>query len=243
MPDQRTPRKQEIADELEKAITGGRLKPGERLPSEAALMKMHDASRTTIRDALAMLRDAGLTESISGSGVYVRKHQPVRRVANARLSPGRWGGGRPMWESGDRPRPEDVTTQEVPAPEAVAGTLGIPAGSPVLLRTEVRRVEGRPVERSRAHVPIALIAEDDRDSGDDTWLLLARTGHAPVETREEVRGRMPAAIERTALGVPSGVPVLLLAVTAFDSDGRPVEVAEVLLDASQWILEYNRIRG
>lgn len=242
MPEQRTPRKVEIAEGLERAISGGKLKPGERLPSEAALMSEHEASRTTIRDALAILRDAGLTESRSGSGVYVRSHQPQRRIANDRLSSGRWGGGRSVWESGERPRPEDVTTQEVPAPEAVAATLGIPAGSPVVLRTELRRVEGRPVERSRSHVPAELLREDDRDSIEPVHELLARAGHAPVDTREEVRGRMPAAIERSALGVPSGVPVLLIAATSFDSHGRPVEVAEVLLDASQWILEY-RLHG
>lgn len=239
MPDQRTTRKVEIAEGLERDITGGRYGPGERLPSEAALMNEHDASRTTIRDALAILRDAGLTESRTGSGVYVRSHQPQRRVANDRLSAGRWGGGRSVYETDERPRPEDITTQEVPAPEAVAATLGIPAGTPVILRTELRRVEGRPVERSRSHVPAELLREGDRDSIDATHELLARTGHAPVDTREEVRGRMPSAIERSALGVPSGVPVLLLAVTSFDSDGRPVEIVETLLDSSQWILEYN----
>lgn len=243
MPEQgRTLRKVEIAEGLEREITSGKLQPGARLPSESALMDMHGASRTTVRDALAILRDAGLTESRTGSGVYVRSHQPQRRVANERLAPGRWGGGRAVWETDERVRPEDVTVQEVPAPETIAATLGIPAGSPVILRTEVRRVDGRPVERSRSHVPAELIREDDRDNSEDPHVLLARTGHAPVHSREEVRGRMPAAIERSALGVPSGVPVLLLAATAFDSDDRPVEVVETLLDSSQWILEY-KIRG
>jgi len=239
-----TPEYQKIAGDLHRAVNGGKFKPGARLPAERELMTQYGVSRTTVRQALAALSADGLTESRRGSGTVVREYQPVRRIANDRLSPDRWSVGRSVWQSdkGDRIRPEDMTAKEVPAPDPVAAALAVSPGTPVMLRTVVHRLDGRPVQRSRCYVPRSLIDGTplaDGDPTDDTYVHLAAAGRTPVRTREEVRSRMPAAIERSALGVSAGTPVLLLAVTAFDADDKPVEVTEVLLDASTFILEYN----
>lgn len=238
----RTPKYQQIADELHRDIVAGKYPPGAKIPGEQKIMDDRHVSRTTARDALAVLRDEGLTEARRGSGVYVRDYQPTRRVANDRLRAERWGPGRSLWHSGDReqPRPEDVAVKTVPAVETIAQTLGIPAGSPVVLTTVVHRAEGRPVERSRSHVPAELVQDTAlADGGTDPDEALAAAGHTIERVREEVRCRMPLPIERAALGIASGTPVVLIAATAFDQAGTPVEVTETTLDASRFILEYN----
>ena len=48
-------------------ITSGQLKPGDRLPSERAMMEMLGRSRPTIREALRMLERNGLIQIIAGS--------------------------------------------------------------------------------------------------------------------------------------------------------------------------------
>jgi len=48
-------------------ITSGQIKPGERLPSERAMMEMLGRSRPTIREALRMLERNGLIQIIAGS--------------------------------------------------------------------------------------------------------------------------------------------------------------------------------
>jgi GntR family transcriptional regulator, arabinose operon transcriptional repressor len=54
-------------------IESGRLKDGDRLPSEAELVKGFGASRPTIARALRDLQNLGLVERKVGSGTYVRK--------------------------------------------------------------------------------------------------------------------------------------------------------------------------
>ena len=54
------------------AITSGEYQPGQRLPSEAELVKRHSASRPTVIRALRELQQAGLIDRRAGSGSYVK---------------------------------------------------------------------------------------------------------------------------------------------------------------------------
>jgi len=67
------PQYRRIAAELRTAIERGELRPGDALPSEAALMEHYSVSRGTARQALADLEGAGLVESQHGRGRYVRE--------------------------------------------------------------------------------------------------------------------------------------------------------------------------
>ena len=76
----------QIADQLRAAIGRGSLREGEQLPSEAQLMEHYGVARMTVRDALRVLQDEGLTTAEHGRGVYVRARPPVRRLASDRFA-------------------------------------------------------------------------------------------------------------------------------------------------------------
>ncbi len=57
-----------IFEQIRGKIMAGEIKPGDRLPSERAMMDMLEKSRPTIREALRMLECAGLVKIIPGSG-------------------------------------------------------------------------------------------------------------------------------------------------------------------------------
>ncbi|HEY0638851.1 MAG TPA: winged helix-turn-helix domain-containing protein [Pseudonocardiaceae bacterium] len=63
---------QSLADLLADLIRGGDPAPGQWLPSERQLADMHGAGRSTVRQAIQLLVDAGLVERHDGSGVRVR---------------------------------------------------------------------------------------------------------------------------------------------------------------------------
>ncbi len=63
----------EIFEHLLAEIESGKLKEGERLPSEAALVAQFTSSRPTVAHALRDLQNLGLVERKVGSGTYVRK--------------------------------------------------------------------------------------------------------------------------------------------------------------------------
>ena len=66
-----------LAEEVETAITrrisDGPLAGGNKLPTEAQLMREHGVSRTVIREALSRLQAAGLVETRHGVGTFVRE--------------------------------------------------------------------------------------------------------------------------------------------------------------------------
>ncbi len=64
---------QQVAAQLEELILAGKIEVGQKLPPEGVLAAQFGVSRPVIREALAQLRDRGLTETVSGSGTYVRR--------------------------------------------------------------------------------------------------------------------------------------------------------------------------
>ncbi len=63
-------------DALRAEIQSGRVGPGEKLPSESALVKRFDTSRITVGRALRELQNKGLIERRAGSGSYVTEQKP-----------------------------------------------------------------------------------------------------------------------------------------------------------------------
>jgi GntR family transcriptional repressor for pyruvate dehydrogenase complex len=64
----------EISAQVREMIAGGRLKPGDRLPSERDLSARLGVSRNTLREALRALEHAGIVEMRKGAtgGAFVR---------------------------------------------------------------------------------------------------------------------------------------------------------------------------
>jgi GntR family transcriptional regulator of arabinose operon len=66
-----SPKYKQILEKIKADILTGRYKAGEKLPSEAALVKKFATSRITVGRALHELRQLGLIERRAGSGSYV----------------------------------------------------------------------------------------------------------------------------------------------------------------------------
>jgi GntR family transcriptional regulator len=62
----------QIADSLMSRIRCGEIGQGSRLPGEVDLAETYEVSRSTIRQALASLQQAGLIETWTGAGSFVR---------------------------------------------------------------------------------------------------------------------------------------------------------------------------
>ncbi len=70
------PRYRVIADELRQRIESGAIPSGSLLPAESALTAEFAASRGTIRQAIAVLRDEGLVATEHGRGTYANPYRP-----------------------------------------------------------------------------------------------------------------------------------------------------------------------
>ena len=77
------PKYQQILENIKNDILSGRYQPGQKLPSEAALLKRFGASRITVGRALRELQQAGLVQRRKGSGTYVGNPSPDDDAARA----------------------------------------------------------------------------------------------------------------------------------------------------------------
>jgi DNA-binding LacI/PurR family transcriptional regulator len=88
-PASRKTKHRQVFEHILADIEAGRLKDGERLPSETELVKQFAASRPTVARALRDLQNLGLVERKVGSGTYVRKAQkPIDSWRFGLLIPG-----------------------------------------------------------------------------------------------------------------------------------------------------------
>lgn len=60
-----------VATAISSEILGGKLKHGDRLPTEQALAERFGVSRSVVREAIARLRSDGIVQSRQGVGVFV----------------------------------------------------------------------------------------------------------------------------------------------------------------------------
>src|SRR6478735_3814482 len=77
-----------VVEELADRIRDGRLPPGAKLATEAALMGEFGVSRTVIREALSKMQASSLVETRHGVGTFVsgRSDSPVFRIRSDQLA-------------------------------------------------------------------------------------------------------------------------------------------------------------
>ncbi|MBO3752692.1 UTRA domain-containing protein [Streptosporangiaceae bacterium NEAU-GS5] len=175
--------------------------------------------------------------------MVLRLAEPIVRRVDTRLRRNWWEGGRSIWdrETGGRPYSVDeISVEQLPAPEPIGDGLGF---GEVWVRRRRYAVEDCPVQLALSYYPADIAtgtAITQIDSGPGgVYARLTERGHAPATFTEELRARMPTPWERERLNLPPGVPVLSIVRTAWTSEGRPVEVAVLTLDASSYVLRYS----
>ncbi|MFT9477035.1 GntR family transcriptional regulator [Streptomyces sp. OE57] len=235
----------QIADALREAIDKGRFREGDKLPSETELVEHFGVSRMTVRNALSLLQQEGLAVSEHGKGVFVRPRPPVRRLASDRFARRHRDQGKAAFTveaeaAGSRPEVDSLEVKEErPSPD-ISARLGSPRK--VLARRRRYLLDGRPVEFATSYLPLDLarntpIAQPNPGPG-GIYARLEEMGHRLDHFDEEIRARMPSPAEVRTLQLASGVPVIHLVRTAYDSEGRAVEVCDTVMAADAYVLAY-----
>ncbi|WP_406735176.1 GntR family transcriptional regulator [Streptomyces sp. NBC_01108] len=214
-------RHHDIADDLRHQITTGRIKPGERLPSEAGLASRYKVSTVTLRRALAVLQGEGLVEKIHGRGNFVRR--PRRKI----MYVGGWGTLDP-WTATEPTVCVTVRSTTVPASAHLTTLLKVPTGSPLAEYSCLSLEQGSPHGLARIYIPRDLApAEvlDDDSARREAITRFAVLGPSPATVRETACARSPAPDEASALRIGSTTAVLAITRIATDSTGRVIEAA------------------
>lgn len=77
-----------LVEDLGEKIRSQSLRPGDKLPTESAIMQAYGVSRTVVREALSKLQAGGLVETLHGVGTFVLQPRPGGMGGVFRLDPG-----------------------------------------------------------------------------------------------------------------------------------------------------------
>jgi GntR family transcriptional regulator len=239
----------QIADQLRDAIARGEFPPGTKLPSERVLMERYETSRVTVRQAIAVLGAEGLINVEHGRGVFVRTRPPLRPLR--RLGPQRLGrrareAGKGAFLSdalaGGREASAEVEVVRGVAPAEVVERLHLSEDDRVVIRRRRMLADGQPVQLATSYLPLQLVEGTQIEQVDTgpggTYARLEELGHRLGRFQEDVSARMPLPDEARALRLGAGMPVIRVVRTAFDEQGDPVEVNDMVLAADRYELTY-----
>jgi GntR family transcriptional regulator len=236
----------QIADHLRDAIEKGRLAENQQIPSETVLTEHYGVARMTVRNAIQVLQGEGLVLAEHGRGVFVRPRPPVRRLASDRFARRNREQGKAAFiaeaeQAGSRPEVDSIVIAEERPSRDISSRLG--TTGKVLARHRRYLLDGQPVETAVSYIPLDIargtpITEPNPGPG-GIYARLEEAGHRLDHFDEEVRSRMPVPEEVRALRLSPGVPVFHLVRTAYDTDGRKVEVCDTIMAADAYVLAYS----
>ncbi|WP_194927730.1 GntR family transcriptional regulator [Catenulispora pinisilvae] len=190
----------QVTDAIRDDITEGVYQSGEALPSEARMIDQYGVSRTTLRQALVILRTEGLIEIQHGRGSFVRSRNTAATVLHRPRTQPLQAIGEPRIYRQDA----DATT---------ATLIGVPEGSALYVceTTATEPTNGRRV-LTRTVLPFAAAegTELETDPFPERPAQLARLSarHGRLTATEYVQARMPTPDETTALALPDITPIL-----------------------------------
>jgi GntR family transcriptional regulator len=236
--DKKPPPMREIADHLQRRIASGDLGPGDPLPSTRALAAEYGVAEKTIYRVISLLKASGQVEGRQGKGVFVRTIKPLEwHVHRFERGPRRDNptAGRDDWKIGveeqGRVASQDTPRVSVePAPADIAGWLQVEAGTFVVARRRVRRVDGEPFQLADSWFPTGVALETPLMLEQDVTMpggILASIGHPQKFLRDEIRAWPPTSpdeAERLELARGVGTPVVRHLRIGYGVDDRPVRV-------------------
>jgi DNA-binding GntR family transcriptional regulator len=226
-----TPLYHQVARELERAITDGRLERGDYLENELVLAEQWQVSRITLRRSIQELVDAGLLVRRRGVGTQVVNDQlPRVRLVSVYDD---------LMERGLEPTTEVLRLERrVPAAH-VLDQLGLPARSEVVYLERCRYATGKPLAFMRNWLLVDAAGEltvADLES-DGLYRLLRARGTWPHCVTRRVSARVADAEQAARFGMAVGDPVLALESRMQDTTGRRVEVSEQVYDGRSYSIE------
>ncbi|BCJ43527.1 GntR family transcriptional regulator [Actinoplanes ianthinogenes] len=220
--DGRRSRQRQLAGDLRALILAGDIGPHQRLPSTAELTRRYAVTNMTVTRALRILKAEGLVTGHKGRSVTATARRP------ATVAAGLTSAEAQLLEVG-----------ETPAPAPVARAFGLDRDEPVVVRHQLRLLDGEPAELSWSYYPLplargtALAGPDPLPDGS-----LAALGYPVRHATDQVSVRPATVAEFIALRLPEDIPVLRQFRIGYTDGGRPVEVTVMIKAGQQFEIRY-----
>lgn len=214
----------QIATAIERDIAGAgqAMRPGARLPTEAALSARFGVNRHTVRRAMEELEARGLIRVEQGRGAFVAED-----VLDYPLGP-RTRFTEAIQRQNREPEGRMIRVTEIAAEAQVAKALGLRRGRPVVLAERLGLANGRPVLIGSHYLPAQRFPAmlDLLSEHASITRALVRCGVPDYRRRStRITARMPTPEEATLLQQSRARPVLVTEAINVDASGTPIELS------------------
>jgi len=229
----------QVRDAVRSDILSGALRPGDRLPSESALIERFGVSRITVRQAIGELQTSGLVQTVNGKGSFVTR--PGRGEAHGPLV----GVLEAMRRRGITARGKLLSHRTIKATEVVARELDLATGSVVGAITVLRYRDEVPFVVGTTWCPVDTaerLANADLTESDVATAIEVELGLRHARTRVSVSALVADAKLAKQLAYEEGAAILRIRTTSIDYDGRPI--AHSVTDCRADMMDYRvTLRG
>ncbi|WP_374058218.1 GntR family transcriptional regulator [Marinitenerispora sediminis] len=229
------PKYVQIVHAIQERIQDGTYPVGEKLPSESRMVREFGAGRSTVVRALQILSLQGWIEREHGRGSFVRG---IPQVAAERSH-----AGASAFDASEDPKSSRITNagrESVAGP--IADALGLPEGSPAIMRRRLVLIAGEPSELVTLWFPLDVASGTDLDDG--RVISIGAREHLqmvkkvrPARITERLSARLATEQETALLSLDEGTPVLGIVARILDASDNVIAVADVVLPGDLHELE------
>ncbi|MFH8409491.1 GntR family transcriptional regulator [Streptomyces sp. NPDC018019] len=191
---------------------------GEALPTERELALRFEVSRETLRQALRELHLEGRLRRL-GRGTVVAGPKLEQPLSLASYTEG-------VRKQGRRPGRHLVGLDRFPAPEKLAGELGLQVGDEVWHMERVLLADDERVGLESTYVAVARVPRLDTEFEPDSSFyayLHERLGIGFGDADERLETVLATPREALLIGTPGALPMLLIHRLSRDTRGLPLE--------------------
>lgn len=224
------PMYRQIADALREKISAGELKPGDALPTESSLQEAFNVSRVTVRQALKLLTEEQIVESIQGSGTYVKEERVNYDIYQLT------GFYEKLADRNVDTHSEVSIFEVLKADSKLAEKLNLSHDDKVWHVKRVRFIKQKPVNLEETWMPLALFP-------DLTWEVMENSKYHYVEqikklvidrSEQELVPIMPSEEAIAALSLDPAKPILEKVSRGFLKDGRVFEYSRNVFNTDDY---------
>ncbi len=225
---------------LLREIEGGRWRPGDRIPTEDALIARFQVSKITVRQALRELAQLGYIRREQGRGTFVQGPPLEEGPRDLKSFTSEMRG------HGFLATSKVLEQGIIAAPADVAERLDVADASPVFRLRRLRMADGEPMGLQTAYIAMTLVPRIDQLSFVDASLYELLGAHYalyPASARETHQA-VPVPEELAPLlRTPSGSPALAAERLTTLADGRPLEYVQSIMRGDRYkiVLELTRL--
>jgi GntR family transcriptional regulator len=203
-------------------IEAGNWLPQQKLPSEAEFCEKFDISRTVVRQAIKELQNQGNLTTEKGRGTFIAKPKIIEGFVQ-----GLFGFHEEMTRRGYKVTTQIIKQELTSAPPHVAEMLRIKVGTPVIMLSRIRRLNGEPSVFVTTYIPEktcpSLLHADLENKSLYEFLQECKCGQGIHKGHRYIGVSLANEYEASQLEIAVGSPLIELDSVTYLQDGSPLE--------------------